>query len=145
MTDEDLDRIERVLGLVLPLAYRDLMMHCSFDRGSAANDMLAVNADVVIQANRRPHDIIRGELPTRDYLWVGSDGSEVYYYIDLRNSSPPVYSFDLETGVLKVFADGLEEFTGRCSEIDREVEEDERRPRTKKWWQFWRRSGMTSL
>jgi SMI1-KNR4 cell-wall len=139
MTAEDLDRIEREIGLRLPDDYRRAMQSYPFDpRSFAYHDMLPNDAQSIINANLEPHYILGDAPPTRDYLWIGCDGGEVSYYLHLRTSPCPVHAFDLETGELTRFASNLDDFVTKCSEIDSEIEEDERRAADRKWWQFWR-------
>ncbi len=139
MTAEHLARIEQEIGLKLPDDYRRAMQNYTFGRDSFAfNDMLLDDAQMIINANREPHDILGDAPPTRDYLWIGGDGGEVYYYLDLRASPCPVHAFDLETRELTLFARDLDDYMAKCGEIDAEIEEDERRAAEKKWWQFWR-------
>jgi SMI1-KNR4 cell-wall len=138
MTAVEIDGIERVLGLRLPDDYRRTMQNYPFGPGTLGADMLADDAQLIARANKAPHDIIREGPPTRDYLWIGSDGGEGQFYLDLRASPHPVHAFDLETGELTLFASHLDEFVKKCTVIDSEVDEDERRAGEKKWWQFWR-------
>ncbi len=140
MTAEDLDRIERVLGRRLPEDYREVMQRYPFSPGSFSYDcMLTDDARTVIEANREPHDILRDGPPTLDYLWIGSDGGEEYYFLDLRGSPCPFYAYDLETGEqTDAFADDIDDYIRKCKEMDRQIEEDEQSSGEKRWWQFWR-------
>jgi hypothetical protein len=150
MTPSELDRIEEVLGITLPEAYRATMGVYPFDSDATASDcMLPNDAEWVINANRgldRHFLLHHGKgrwVPTKNHLLIGTDGGEEYYYLDLREKSCPVLAFDLETGNLSVFCDNFERFVCRCREIDDEIEEDERkaaeRAEGRKWWQFWSR------
>jgi thiamine pyrophosphokinase len=99
--------------------------------------MLDDDADSLIRANQEPHDILRDRRPTPDYLWIGCDGGESHYYIDLRVTSSPVYEFDLEVGDLTSCADNLGDFVSKCRSIDQEFEEEEQLSSQKRWWRFW--------
>jgi hypothetical protein len=93
MTPSDLDRIEEVLGITLPEAYRATMGIYPFDSDSTASDcMLPNDAEWVINANRgldRHFLLHHGKgrwVPTKNHLLIGTDGGEEYYYLDLRRN-----------------------------------------------------------
>ena len=138
MHPSDLDRIEQALGIELPASYRAVLEHYPFGPYSCGEDSLVDDAEDLIRANRRPHDILRGEPPTRGYLWIGCDGGESSYYLDLQAASSPVYEYDLEMDELTVLASDIDDFVSKCKQIDQEVAEDEQRAAQKRWWPFWR-------
>jgi hypothetical protein len=76
-------------------------------------------------------------------LLIGGDGGEEQYYLDLESPTHPVLKFDLETGVLEEYAPDIDAYVSKVYEIDREIEEGERRVeerrRNAKWWEFWKK------
>lgn len=138
MTDNDLDRIERELGIRLPVDYREIMRAYPFGPGTHAAEFgLPDDADGLITANRGP-----GPHGFAGYFRIGSDGGEEEYYIDLHRIRSPVYRYALETSERTIVSDDLNQYVQRCMAIEAEIEEDERELRRRRegrtWWQFWR-------
>jgi hypothetical protein len=150
MTFVDIERVEQSLSLKLPAEYRQLLVDYPFSNDSFATDCMVIrDADALINANRGPnsHFMIHHRkgrwAPQKNHFLIGSDGGEEQYYLDLNDPQCRVLKFDLETGELSPYANGIAEYKAKVYEVDREVEEDEKRAaerrRNARWWEFWKK------
>jgi hypothetical protein len=137
MSPADLDQIEHGTGLKLPDSYRAVMRCYPFGAKDFGCDMLCDDIKTLIRTNRRPHEIPPSG-PTRDYLWIGSDGGESYYYLELRSTSSQIYEYDLEKGELTLFAEDLDAFILKVRQLEQAIEEEEQLAKSRKWWRLWR-------
>ncbi|MHC4478062.1 MAG: SMI1/KNR4 family protein [Planctomycetota bacterium] len=152
MNERDIGRIESELEIQLPDSYKKVVLSYPFGPESIGYTcMLANDAAAVIELNKSPsfHSIIHTKkdvahpLETKNCFWIGNDGGEEEYYLDISTTSGAVLKFDLETGELTEFAPDMDHYIERIHEIDREIDEDERetqeRRKKAKWWEFWKK------
>ena len=152
MNDSDILKVEAALGKHLPEEYKRVLASYPFGPDSFGTMcMLADSASTLIEMNKSPsfHSMLHPKatrshpLPQDNFLWIGNDGGEEEYYLDLSRDPAPVMKFDLETGEFAQYAADIHDYVEKTRAIDREIEEDEKRAeerrRTAKWWQFWRK------
>ena len=137
MNPTDLDRIEEILGVALPIRYRDTMLLYPFPPDHEAPQgcmpdsvdyVLKVNADR--QASWPPGLVI-----------IGDDGGEEQFLLDCRTQLGPVVVFELETGKLRPLARDFDAWLAQLDLWQRDVADDQaylrRRYEQRRWWQFW--------
>jgi hypothetical protein len=90
------------------------------------------DAQVLLQAQPE-----HGDRPAQ-FFQIGSDGGEERYYLDLSQTSSPIYSCDLETWTLTQRAEDIQAWIAECQAREEEIQQDELALRRKHWWQFWR-------
>jgi hypothetical protein len=144
MRKPDLDRIERELQVHLPKAYRDTLETYPFPVDDHSVGMWLVDdADDVISSTHSWRDAQPNSLPwPATLVYIGSDGGEYAYFLDVSRDPAPVMVYDHETGtVLGEEAPNLPSFVEKCRRDLEEIEADKRamkaRFRNKKWWEFW--------
>ncbi len=141
MTQAEIQRVEQALSIKLPPEYCDLLIHYPFSEDSFATTCMVIrDAEALIKASRGPtshaslHHREGSWVPEKKRFLIGNDGGEEEYYLDLEDPRHPVLKFDMEAGIA--------DYKSKIIEIDREMDEDERRAREKrrtaKWWQFWK-------
>lgn len=93
MTEADLDRIERELGIKLPASYRETMLNFPI-RACAGNEDFALwdSADGLISLNRRYRDEF--SWPAHLYALGEAEGDECTHALDLRDPGGPVWWID---------------------------------------------------
>jgi hypothetical protein len=143
VTADDLDRVERELGIRLPGDYRALVLAYPTELGSSGPDYELLDApEQLIAINRRLREQGFFGLPwPAHYFSFGGDGSGNEYYLDLHKAPSPVYFADHEGSVYQEQWPSLQAWlTERLREqAEWEIEEQERarRKAMKRWWQFW--------
>jgi hypothetical protein len=141
VTSSELDRIEHELQIQLPADYRQAMEAYPFARDSFSAEMLMDNAEVLIRWNSgnkdRPIDNQNESLTFRDYFMIGSDGSELKFYLKYTGSPNPIYCYDLESGSFERYAQDIVEYVEHCAKIDAGTEplpyESNDMPESVKW------------
>lgn len=143
MQPPGLDRIEKLLGVSLPVAYRETMLAYPFSPDHQAAELwMPNNATVVLEMNRSiPERRLDGDRWPRHLLFIGGDGGEEEFVLDVRGPAAPVFAYELETGRLRAlapdFAAWLTTLRDWQAEIDRDAEAMREAYRHKRWWQFW--------
>ena len=134
MTIADIRRIEKELSVNLPEDYQQLLINYPFAEDSFATTCMVIrDAEALIDVNRShtTHFLIHHRegrwVPQKNHFMIGNDGGEEQYYLDLDDSECTVFRFDLETGELSTYAKGIADFKAKINQVDREVEEDEKR------------------
>jgi hypothetical protein len=115
------------------------MLAYPFPLDSFADECLLPNdAERVIGLNRDA-PTVRGIAHP---FFIGDDGGEELYFVDLNTPDSPVYVFDLETGRHSVKATNWPTYLAQVHSDLADIEKDqvaERDKRSRKrWWQFWR-------
>lgn len=149
MTSQDLDRIEKELNLVLPLAYREFMQSGKFGEGFAGTQDLNGEADEVIEMTKdaRANGFFGAKWP-QNYLVIGDDGAGDYYFTDVLMETPAVQFAEHELTrkdklVLRednqyaTFSEFWEDMERCYRETDLAIERQQARRKSKRWWQFW--------
>ncbi len=143
MTSEDLDRIERELGVRLPATYRALVQAYPLGLGPSGPDYeLIDDADQLIATNRyfRKHGFFGQPWPAH-FFSFGGDGSGNEYYLDLRRDPSPVCFADHEGSLYTEQWPSLEDWLAERikDEAEWQAERQQRAARKalKRWWQFW--------
>jgi hypothetical protein len=136
MTAADIQRIEQALSVKLPADYQHLLVNHPFpDGSSAAACMVIRNAEVLIHVNKnrslhfRIMNLQRAgkRVPQPHHFLIGSDGGDEQYYLDLLDPGCAVVRFDLETGSMSPYAQGMAEYLAKIEQVDRELAEDGQR------------------
>ena len=137
MTEGDISRIERELGIVLPPDYKDVIRNYPIraDRGTS-DSVLFDEPSAIIELNRS-YSAGSAGLPAwpRSYFFIGNDGAASCYFLDLTKSPSPVFFADhgnieeirTEAPTLRAFMDN---YIAGLREDDGEFDPDaEPRPR----------------
>ncbi len=151
MTLADIQRVEQALAIKLPGDYQHLLLDYPFTEDSFATTCMVIHdANALLKLNSGPdvqflsHHRKGRWSPQKNHFLIGNDGGEVRYYLDLNDPNCSVLKFDLETGELSLYAHGIEDYKAKIDQLDRQIEEDRKRPREKepsaKWWQFRKKS-----
>jgi hypothetical protein len=96
MNIEQLDRIEAELGISLPEAYRELMLHYPFPEKSGNSDSSLFDDEAaIIDLGKKYHRGFAGLAPWPKHLFfVGDDGAASCYALDLSDPSLQVLFLD---------------------------------------------------
>jgi cell wall assembly regulator SMI1 len=143
MTSDDLDRIERELGIRLPSDYRALVLTYPAGLGASGPDYeLLDDASQLIALNRLFREQGFFDLPWPPHFYsFGGDGNGNEYYLDLRKEPSAVYFADHEGSLYSEQWPSLEAWLTERRQEQAEWEEEARRratrKATKRWWQFW--------
>tara|TARA_Y100001954_G_C15697605_1_gene546102 strand:+ start:657 stop:1070 length:414 start_codon:yes stop_codon:yes gene_type:complete len=136
MTQEELNTIEKKLGIEFPHFYKNTMLNYPFDNDSFGFDCMLPKSPQILE------DCNCIFTQSDKCLAIGSDGGEFTYYIKL-NGEETVYIFDLEQSDYhhSIEANTWEDYLDNIHKIDKEYLEEEQkrieRKKNKKWWQFW--------
>ena|ERR1041384_8001648 len=133
MTESDIQRIEKELGITLPDDYKAFMRSYPFQSDSIASENIMDDANWLIEATGTRHRL----FPPHTFI-IGTDGGESTYFLDLSRQPSPVFNFDLETRGITEESPDLQAFVNKCRESEAEVRRDEEEMERRKWWQFWK-------
>ena len=139
----DLDRIESLLGVSLPSIYRDTMLAYPFPADHQAAELwMPDDAAVVLDMNRPVPERRLGADPwPRHLVFIGGDGGEEEFVLDVRGAAAPVFTYEIESGCLRAlapdFAAWLTTLRDWQAEVDRDAEAMREAYLRKRWWQFW--------
>lgn len=146
MTEEDLKKIEALVGASLPSVYRSTMLNFPFDENSVARDYYLPNdADYILEVNKSREWVndnnIWSDLGQRERshcpLLIGSDGGEISYIFDLNQDSTSVYALNAEKREIERAFATFEDFLSNISSIDNEVREDQKvLASSRPWWKI---------
>ena len=139
MTTADLDRIEAELSVSLPAAYRTVMLDHPLPPDSfGAEFMLPDDAETLIELNRAGVVLDGVAAP----FFIGSDGGEEWYFVDLSAPASGVFMHRLETGGHERLDADLDGYLARIRAMEAEMAAEEQaaaeRRGTRKWWEFWK-------
>ena len=95
MTEQDLMRIERELGIHLPDDYRKAVLNYPIraDRGTS-DSWLYDNAVALVKMNREYRNGFSGLPPWPAHYFIVGETDCVPYFVDLTKSPSPVFSAD---------------------------------------------------
>ena len=83
-------------------------------------------------------------VPQKNHFLIGNDGGEERYYLDLKEPMSRVFRFHLETGELSPYAADIADYKAKIDQIDREIENDEKRAaerrKNAKWRELWKKA-----
>ena len=144
MKKRDITRIEGILQISLPAAYKDLMKLYPFAPGFPRADDLEFPSDAikVIELNQRVRkDGAEAGWNATDFVF-GEDGRGGYYVLDTSQPETSVFLYSgkrqkhrtVLSNSLKSFAD--QRLALWQKEEERALAKDKRREK-KRWWQFW--------
>ena len=152
MNSEDIIKIELELKTKLPDSYKKVVLSFPFGKDSFGYTcMLANDANAIVEMNKAPgfHSIIHmkniPEHPCKEesLFWIGNDGGEEQYYLDISQKAGAVYKLDLETGKFTEYAHDLHSYIERIQGIDQEIDNEQRQAaqlrKSSKWWEFWKK------
>ena len=143
MVSDDLDRIERELGIRLPGEYRALVLTYPLGLGPSGPDYeLLDDAGGIVAVNRRLREQGFFGMPwPAHFFCFGGDGSGNEYYLDLRKEPSPVYFADHEGSLYEEQWPSLDAWLAERLREQAELETEERRRAgrraRKRWWEFW--------
>jgi hypothetical protein len=140
MNIEGITRIENELKIKLPEAYKKVMLSYPFKKeDSVSKWRLLNNPKFIINHNKSPgvKEIVKNKIFTNHngenttVLYIGDDGGEIYYFLDISKENGAIYGFDFEMGPaeFKLYVQGINEYIEKIQEIDESIEEDKRRAR----------------
>jgi hypothetical protein len=95
MVESDIHKIEKALGVVLPLEYRQRLLTSPFEPGT--DDVPWDNADAIIDNTKEYREgYAWGAVPKwpKQFLWIGDDGTACSYVLDLSIQPSPVLLLD---------------------------------------------------
>jgi hypothetical protein len=143
VVSDDLDRIERELGIRLPGEYRALVLTYPLGLGPSGPDYeLLDDPGEIIAVNRRlrEHGFFGMPWPAH-FFSFGGDGSGNEYYLDLRKEPSPVYFADHEGTLYEEQWPSLDAWLAERLREQAELVAEERhraeRRARKRWWEFW--------
>jgi hypothetical protein len=144
MRADDFDTIEKSLSIVLPDQYRSVLTQYPFPPDPDSSSLWLVDDhETVIETTKtfRANQGTRGPWPL-DYVYLGNDGGEEAYFLDVSRTPAPVLTYEYETGAIRPQAPDLAAWIDELRDRLVEIAADERymaeRKQAKKWWQFWR-------
>jgi hypothetical protein len=143
VTSDQVDQVERALGITLPGEYRALVLAYPTGLGPGGPDYeLLDDPAQLIAINRQLREQGFFGLPWPAHFFsFGGDGSGNEYYLDLLVESSPVYFADHEGTVYNEQWPSLQAWLAERLEEQAEWEEEERqraaRRATRRWWEFW--------
>ena len=143
MHAHDVHRIEHALGLSLPAAYVATMLDYPFPPAhQAAQLWMPDDASVVLEMNRQnPARRLAGGPWPSHLVFIGSDGGEEDFVLDVRAAASPVLAYERESGDVRALAPDfpawLTTLRGWQEEIDQDVAAMRAAYERKRWWQFW--------
>lgn len=141
MKPADLDRIEIALQIKLPPAYRRTMEAYPFTPGSFGIQMLVDDPELLLRWNAREKKVLEDEAADpsigKELFQIGSDCSELSFFIRLVGPAHAILCYDVESGKLSEYAKDLAEYVARCARVDRDEEslpnEHHDFPESRKW------------
>lgn len=143
MRPDEFAQLERALGVQLPAEYRAALLAYPFPADSeAARCWLLDDLGLLLERNRMWRaGRYQGRPWPPHYVYVGDDGSEEAYFLDVAREPAPVLVANYEQGTLAELAPELRTWLAALARDLAAIEEDERaldeRYRNRKWWQFW--------
>ena len=121
--------LERELSISLPEQYKSALLAYPFPAGSVGEEMLVSEAEWLLRRNRsdsstgasgRRHEHRLPGLSDGLFL-IGTDGSELRYYLRVNANTDAVMQYDLETHRLSEFSASFSQYLERIRQIDAEV------------------------
>ena len=143
MTQHDVDRIQRVLGVSLPDAYCATMLAYPFPpEHQAAELWMPDDVDIVLELNRAIRQLPLANQPWPTHLVIiGDDGGEEAFVLDTRTASGPVLVYERESSHLRSLAPDCQTWLATLRDWQAEVDRDAAAMREayarKRWWQLW--------
>lgn len=137
MTNQEIEAIEKVLGIALPSFYRDAMLNYPFEKDSFAEEfLLADSKSYIIEMNSIPNLV-----DDKNVFFIGSDGGEMQFFIEPNSNSSMVYKYSVESKRYKVIATQWSDYLAWVQHELELLAKDEMLQNAiranKKWWQFW--------
>lgn len=100
MLQDDLNKIEKELGIKLPNGYKEVMLNYPFSSTQYSNvqESLSDNPENLINLNLfyREHGY-KGKVFPEYFFIIGTTGNNGIYFIDLRRDDETIYSIDNDT------------------------------------------------
>ena len=118
MTSTSLVELEAYFGIRLPQEYWDVMQAYPFDGEHIGTEMLIDDFEVLRQTNQELARMPATDDPTAGYFRIGSDGSELTFFIRPTRESSGVWYFDIESGEFQKYCDTLLDYVEKCRRID---------------------------
>jgi hypothetical protein len=134
MTYAELQQIQEELGFSLPSSYRATMLAYPFSKEPGKQEpMLVDDLQEVLDLNTGGLEMDGVGCP----FFVGSDGSERYYFVDANEPLSPVYWSEVETGHFEMQAASWAKYLSQIRHIRKEqgLGSVEAIPASR-WWPF---------
>lgn len=106
---EFFQKIEKELEISLPSNYKRILERYPFPKDSFATEMLSNNEDYLIGLNNKNYwsHVNFNEI---EPFFIGSDGGEETYFIDIKDLNTPVYLYDIEEDKYYKKSDSIKDF-----------------------------------
>jgi hypothetical protein len=115
ITMEDIEYIESQLKIVLPEFFKSTLTRYPFPKGSIAEEFLLPHYPGVIISNNDPSLTQQIPVACENPFFVGGDGGEELYFIDLNSSTGEVFVYSMETKTSQVYAESWRAYLDRIS------------------------------
>ena len=121
MTAAEIDDLEATLGIRLPDEYVEVMQKYPFSEQHFGFEMLMDDVEILKRWNQP--DQKRSKKKTKPdaragHFCIGSDGSELSFFIKPGRDSHGVWYFDIESGEFQKYCDGVSKYVEKCRRID---------------------------
>ncbi len=127
ITPKTIIDIEKKLNIILPQFYKNTLLKYPFPLDSLVDDCLLPNDPVQILKN---NDTLMKEIinnPEINPFFVGSDGGEELYFIDLNSQKSTVFVHSLESKESNLYVNDWSDFLNDIEKSLLEIEEDEKK------------------
>lgn len=127
--------LEEELSISLPEQYKSALHEYPFPADSVGQEMLVSDAGWLLRRNRSDSRAsIGGKRPkhplpslSEGLFLIGTDGSELEYYLQLNGRTDAVMQYDLETHRSSEFAATFSQYLEKIRQIDAEMRAEEAR------------------
>lgn len=141
MNMNELEKIEKILKIKLPIFYKHTVLNYPFKKDSFADECLLPNdVNLVIKNNAGSFIKMIMKQDIMPFV-IGCDGGEEVYYLNLNKETSEIFVSSCETNRSEVKFKSWDEYLKNIEKALKEIDEDERliqeRKKNKKWWQFW--------
>ncbi|CAB5081818.1 hypothetical protein D3OALGA1CA_265 [Olavius algarvensis associated proteobacterium Delta 3] len=115
ITMEDIENIESQLKIVLPEFFKSTLTCYPFPKGSIAEEFLLPHSPSLIISNNGPSLTQHIDVACENPFFVGGDGGEELYYIDLNSSTGEVFVYSMETKTSQVHSESWRAYLDHIS------------------------------
>lgn len=107
--NEFLLNLEKRLNIKLPSSYSQVIEKYPFPKDSFATEIFSNDEEYLIDLNNKTYwsHINFNEI---EPFFIGSDGGEETYFIDIKDSNTPVYLYDIEKDKYYKKSDSIKDF-----------------------------------
>lgn len=142
MRADELAELERTFGLTLPPPYRATLLAYPFAPGSHAAESALPDDAAFLREQNAELRAIHPAWPATTFF-IGSDGGECQYVLDVARSPAVVQVLDLEAGAVRDETTDWDAWLAQLDAEERELaaQRDAHNAayQRRRWWQFWMR------